>query len=170
MPSFPSTGMVSSKDERVAVALEELQDLKGVWVDLGKIWQSIDELREKSWLSVAPRKVRQSLDTLLQQLKDFPSRLKQYASFEYVQRIVKSHTKVRYRNPFKLLFASMHGTLCSYCVVHCAVTVWFTVQLLAVTVWFTVQLLCGSLNTANRCIYTVPLFCIFIHVGQCSDY
>ena len=87
--------MVSAKDERVLVALEELQDLKGVWVDLGKIWQSIDELREKSWLSVAPRKVRQSLDTLLQQLKDFPSRLKQYASFEYVQRIVKGYTKVR---------------------------------------------------------------------------
>eukprot|EP00731_Ephydatia_muelleri_P024350 Em0016g621a len=88
------TGMVSAKDERVLVALEELQDLKGVWVDLGKIWQNLDEMREKSWLSVAPRKIRQSLDTLLQQLKDFPSRLKQYASFEYVQRIVKTYTKV----------------------------------------------------------------------------
>lgn len=86
--------MVSAKDERVLVALEELQDLKGVWVDLGKIWQNLDEMREKSWLSVAPRKIRQSLDTLLQQLKDFPSRLKQYASFEYVQRIVKTYTKV----------------------------------------------------------------------------
>lgn len=86
--------MVSAKDERVLVALEELQDLKGVWVDLGKIWQSLDEMREKSWLSVAPRKIRQSLDTLFQQLKDFPSRLKQYASFEYVQRIVKTYTKV----------------------------------------------------------------------------
>ena len=73
------------------VALEEVHYLKGVWVDLGKIWQSLDEIREKSWLSVAPRKIRQSLDTLLQQLKDFPSR---YASFEYVQRIVKAYTKV----------------------------------------------------------------------------
>lgn len=39
------------------VGLEELQDLKGVWQELAKIWEQIDELKEKPWLSVAPRKV-----------------------------------------------------------------------------------------------------------------
>ena len=78
-------GFVSGSDERVTVALEELQDLKGVWVELSKIWEQIEELREKPWLSVAPRKIRQALDALLGQLKAFPARLKQYASFEYVQ-------------------------------------------------------------------------------------
>ena len=51
------------------VALEELQDLKGVWVELSKVWEQIEELREKPWLSVAPKKVRQALDGLLGQLK-----------------------------------------------------------------------------------------------------
>lgn len=50
-------GTVSSSEERVQVALEELQDLKGVWSELQKIWEQIDELKEKPWLSVAPRKV-----------------------------------------------------------------------------------------------------------------
>lgn len=44
-------------DERVEVALEELQDLKGVWNELLKIWEKIDELKEQPWLSVQPRKV-----------------------------------------------------------------------------------------------------------------
>ena len=85
---------MSGNDERVVVALEELQDLKGVWTELSKIWEKIEELREKPWLSVAPRKIRQALDTLLQQLKAFPARLKQYASFEYVQSTLKMYTKV----------------------------------------------------------------------------
>lgn len=50
-------GVVSPSEERVQVALEELQDLKGVWIELSKIWEQIDELKEKTWLSVAPRKV-----------------------------------------------------------------------------------------------------------------
>ena len=90
-----NSGFVSGSDERVTVALEELQDLKGVWVELSKIWEQIEELREKPWLSVAPRKIRQALDGLLGQLKAFPARLKQYASFEYVQTLLKSYTKVR---------------------------------------------------------------------------
>ena len=93
--ALPWTGFVSGSDERVTVALEELQDLKGVWLELGKIWEQIEELREKPWLSVAPRKIRQALDGLLTQLKAFPARLKQYASFEYVQSLLKSYTKVR---------------------------------------------------------------------------
>ena len=87
-------GLVSGGDDRVVVALEELQDLKGVWCELSKIWEKIEELKERPWLSVAPRKIRQALDALIQQLKAFPSRLKQYSSFEYVQSKLKGYTKV----------------------------------------------------------------------------
>jgi len=50
-------GHLNASDERMAVAQEELQDLKGVWAELSKIWQQIDELKERPWLSVQPRKV-----------------------------------------------------------------------------------------------------------------
>ena len=46
-----------ASDERVQVGLEELQDLKGVWSELAKIWEKVDELKEKPWLSIQPRKV-----------------------------------------------------------------------------------------------------------------
>lgn len=91
---FCFAGLVSGSDERVVVALEELTDLKGVWSELSKVWEKIEELKEKPWLSVAPRKIRQALDALVQQLRGFPTRLKSYASFEYVQATLKGYAKV----------------------------------------------------------------------------
>ena len=42
------------------MALEELQDLKGVWSELSKVWEQIDQMKEQPWVSVQPRKVRVS--------------------------------------------------------------------------------------------------------------
>ena len=50
-------GTLSPSEERMQVALEELQDLKGVWSELSKVWEQIDDLKERPWLSVQPRKV-----------------------------------------------------------------------------------------------------------------
>ncbi|CAN7982336.1 unnamed protein product [Ixodes hexagonus] len=87
-------GLVSAGDERLHVALEELQDLKGVWSELAKIWDQIDQMKEQPWLSVQARKLRQQLDSLLNQLKELPARLRQYASYEYVKKVLMSYTKV----------------------------------------------------------------------------
>lgn len=56
-------GVTMISDERVQIALEELQDLKGVWNELLKVWEKIDELKEQPWLSVQPRKV--SMDAIV---------------------------------------------------------------------------------------------------------
>ncbi|XP_042877140.1 dynein heavy chain, cytoplasmic-like isoform X3 [Penaeus japonicus] len=87
-------GALNTSEDRMTVAYEELQDLKGVWSELAKIWEQIDEMKEKPWLSVQPRKLRAQLDQLLTQLKDLPARLRQYASYEYVKRLLQSYTKV----------------------------------------------------------------------------
>ena len=58
------------------VAFEELQDLKGVWSELCKIWEQIDEMKEKPWLSVQPRKLRQQIDNLLAQMKETEEKLR----------------------------------------------------------------------------------------------
>ena len=50
-------GHETISDEKMRVAHEEMQDLKGVWTELSKIWEQIDDLKDKPWLSVAPRKV-----------------------------------------------------------------------------------------------------------------
>ena len=87
-------GALNTSEDRMTVAYEELQDLKGVWSELAKIWEQIDEMKEKPWLSIQPRKLRAQLDQLLTQLKDLPARLRQYASYEYVKRLLQGYTKV----------------------------------------------------------------------------
>ena len=88
------TGVSSLTHDRLLAAVEELQDLKGVWSELSKIWQKIDELKEKPWMAVAPRKVRTELDSLLELMKGMPSHLKSYASYDFVQRMIKGYLKV----------------------------------------------------------------------------
>lgn len=86
---------MGSGEERMAVVLEELQDLRGVWSELSRVWAQIDEIRDKPWLSVQPRKLRQQLDGLLAALKELPARLRQYSSYEYVKKLLQGYTKVR---------------------------------------------------------------------------
>lgn len=87
-------GALNTSEDRMTVAYEELQDLKGVWSELAKIWEQIDDMKEKPWLSIQPRKLRNQLDSLITQLKELPVRLRQYASYEYVKRLLQSYTKV----------------------------------------------------------------------------
>ncbi|XP_023932000.1 cytoplasmic dynein 1 heavy chain 1-like, partial [Lingula anatina] len=49
-------GVLSPTEDRMQVALEELHDLKGVWAELSKIWEQVDDMKEKPWMSVQPRK------------------------------------------------------------------------------------------------------------------
>lgn len=86
--------VMNASDDRMSVAHEEMQDLKGVWTELAKIWEQVDEMKEKPWLSIQPRKLRGQLDGLLGQLKDLPARLRQYASYEYVKKLLQGYTKV----------------------------------------------------------------------------
>ena len=90
-------GSSSTLKDQLGVALEELMDLKGVWSELSRIWQSVDELREQPWASVQPRKVRHGLDNVLTNLRNLPARMKQYASWNHVQDILKLLIKVNAR-------------------------------------------------------------------------
>ena len=80
-------------DDKMGVAWEELQDLKGVWSELSKIWEQIDAMKDVPWLSVQPRKIRHQIDGLLTQLKDLPARLRQYASYEFVRKMLQGYAK-----------------------------------------------------------------------------
>ena len=85
----------SSNDIRTisVVFIEELQDLKGVWSELAKLWSQIDEQKEKQWLTVQPRKLRATLDNLLNQMKEMPARLRQYDSYNHVKKLLQDCLK-----------------------------------------------------------------------------
>ncbi|KJH46392.1 ATPase family protein [Dictyocaulus viviparus] len=87
------TGVPADAD-KLAVAAEELADLKGVWQALTPVYTSIDEMKEKTWLSVQPRKLRQSLDDLMNQLKHLPVKYKSYKSYEYAKQMMHNYSKM----------------------------------------------------------------------------
>ncbi|THH01513.1 hypothetical protein EW026_g1200 [Hermanssonia centrifuga] len=78
---------------RLEPIFEELRDLKAVWTALSGIWNQVGELREMPWATVQPRKLRHQLDGLLTSTKDMPTRMRQYAAFEYVQDILRGLLK-----------------------------------------------------------------------------
>ncbi|KAI8449285.1 dynein heavy chain, N-terminal region 1-domain-containing protein [Phakopsora pachyrhizi] len=82
----------TSSDQLDPVA-EEITDLKAVWTALSGIWSQLAELRDTMWSSVTPRKLRQSLETLLAATRDMPSRMRQYQAFEFVQEKIRFHQK-----------------------------------------------------------------------------
>lgn len=57
MPGLFSCSGLTALPSPSQVALEELQDLKGVWSELSKVWEQIDQMKEQPWVSVQPRKV-----------------------------------------------------------------------------------------------------------------
>ena len=83
-----------SPDSNLAALQEEVQDFKSVWASLATIWNSVNDLRDTLWNSIQPRKLRQSLENLLKMTRDMPSRMRQYAAFEYVQNFLKQLQKV----------------------------------------------------------------------------
>ncbi|KAL8907361.1 MAG: hypothetical protein Q9207_001479 [Kuettlingeria erythrocarpa] len=73
---------------------EEVQDFMSVWAALSTIWKSLNELREAQWASLQPRKLRQSLESLVKMTKEMPSRMRQYAAFEHIQTVLRQYLKV----------------------------------------------------------------------------
>ncbi|KAH7104763.1 dynein heavy chain [Auriculariales sp. MPI-PUGE-AT-0066] len=82
-----------TRHTRLEPVVEELRDLKAVWTALSGIWNQIGELRDSVWATIQPRKLRQSIDGLLASTKEMPTRMRQYAAFEYVQDMLRSLLK-----------------------------------------------------------------------------
>ncbi|KAH8120470.1 dynein heavy chain protein 1 [Phellopilus nigrolimitatus] len=82
-----------TRHTRLEPVFEELRDLKAVWTALSGIWAQVNELRDIPWASVQPRKLREQLNGMLASTKDMPTRMRQYAAFEYVQETLRALLK-----------------------------------------------------------------------------
>ncbi|CAP31232.1 Protein CBR-DHC-1 [Caenorhabditis briggsae] len=83
-----------SERDKLSVATEELAAMKEVWKALQPVYTGIDETKEKTWLSVQPRKIRQSLDELMNQLKQLPVKCRTYPSYEHVKTMLHTYGKM----------------------------------------------------------------------------
>ena len=82
-----------SKEQGLKALLDEVHDFQSVWSALSTIWSGLNDLRDMPWSSVQPRKLRHSLDNLVNTSKEMPSRMRQYAAFDYLQTNIKGLLK-----------------------------------------------------------------------------
>jgi len=80
-------------ENHLAPIEEEIQDLNGVWNELSVPWKQIDTLKETMWTAIVPRKIRHSLEELLNGLKNLPNRMRSYAAFTHLQNTLKAYLK-----------------------------------------------------------------------------
>ena len=86
--ALEEAGPSSASEDRMAVGWEVLQDHKSIWFELSRIWELVNEVKDKLWLFDL------LLDLLLSMLKDLPTSLQQYASYEYAKKLIQSFQKV----------------------------------------------------------------------------
>ncbi|EMR09626.1 hypothetical protein PNEG_02210 [Pneumocystis murina B123] len=80
-------------EDIISAILEEVLDFKSVWSAINTLWKSLNELMETPWNIVIPRKIRQSLDKLLNTTKEMPSSMRQYLAFEHMQNLLRQYIK-----------------------------------------------------------------------------
>lgn len=56
--------------------VEDHQLLKNVWAEIYKIWQNVDAINETPLSAYVHKRVKEALDTLTEQMNDFPNRLR----------------------------------------------------------------------------------------------
>lgn len=83
-----------AKEFQVNSILDEITNLKSMWIRLYQVWTSLQELRETMWVVVVPRKVKQSIDKMLEVMHEMPHQLHQQIPFELLQNLLKSYLKV----------------------------------------------------------------------------
>eukprot|EP01054_Gregarina_sp_Poly1_P003174 Gregarina_sp_Poly_1__3173@NODE_18_length_21885_cov_39_980383_g16_i0_p1_GENE_NODE_18_length_21885_cov_39_980383_g16_i0NODE_18_length_21885_cov_39_980383_g16_i0_p1_ORF_typecomplete_len4767_score865_14AAA_6/PF12774_7/1_5e149AAA_6/PF12774_7/8_3e02AAA_6/PF12774_7/9_7DHC_N2/PF08393_13/4_2e02DHC_N2/PF08393_13/9_6e02DHC_N2/PF08393_13/4_6e02DHC_N2/PF08393_13/2_6e02DHC_N2/PF08393_13/1_9e118AAA_8/PF12780_7/2_6e03AAA_8/PF12780_7/5_6e02AAA_8/PF12780_7/7_5AAA_8/PF12780_7/2_2e91DHC_N1/PF08385_12/1_1e85DHC_N1/P len=80
---------ISGFDPRILQ--EEVSNLKVVWSELGSLHHSVVELKSTAWASIVPKKIRETIEHLLSQVKLIPVRYRQYEAFERLQDDLKSY-------------------------------------------------------------------------------
>jgi len=69
----------------------EIKGMKEVWSSLRNVSTSLHDLKETPWTAVVPRKLRASLEALLEQLRNLPGRVRQYEAFEQIQVMIRDY-------------------------------------------------------------------------------
>ncbi|KAG5439721.1 hypothetical protein PCANB_000003 [Pneumocystis canis] len=86
----------SNIEDSLSIVLEEVVDFKSVWSLINTLWKTLNELMETPWSNVIPRKIRQSLDSLMNVTKEMPSSTRQYLAFEHMQNLLRQYIKSNY--------------------------------------------------------------------------
>ena len=79
---------------RLSNLVEDHQLLKSVWGEIHKAWQTVDAINETPLSAYVHRKVKEALDKLLEQMNDFPNRLRSHTVYDEYKSQLQKYRKV----------------------------------------------------------------------------
>lgn len=88
---LPAGGMMEAGGMDPRIVEEEVSNLKHVWSELSSLHDAVADLKNTPWSAVQPRKIRESLEVLLSQVKQIPVRYRQYEAFDRLQEDLKTY-------------------------------------------------------------------------------
>ena len=80
--------------EKLVPLQEEMAALKTVWMELNSVYSKVEQLKETPWTAVVPKKIRAALDEIITNLKNMPTKLRQYEAFDHIQDQLSSYLKL----------------------------------------------------------------------------
>ncbi|CCH41669.1 Cytoplasmic dynein 1 heavy chain 1 [Wickerhamomyces ciferrii] len=103
----------------LTITLDEINDIKSVWISIQGLWNNLEELKNQRWNDVKPRQLRKELETLLTSTRSMPVRVRQHKPFQaflkvisdfsssqqYIISLKEDHVKERH---IKSLFKSLN--------------------------------------------------------------
>ena len=84
-------GLPASSTNPLNAAYEELNELSEVWAAVRPTHDNLEEINDTPWASLVPRKIRASLNSLLEGLRSISSTVRQYDVFTHVNETIKSY-------------------------------------------------------------------------------
>jgi len=67
---------------RLQTIVEDHQLLKNVWAEVHKVWVNIDQINEIPLSAYVHKKVKETLDHLLEMMNDFPNKLRAHNVYD----------------------------------------------------------------------------------------
>lgn len=68
--------------DSLLIVLDEIKDLKSVWLSIQSLWTTLQELRSTLWDALKSRSLRKQLDDLLTSTRAMPSLVKQHRPYQ----------------------------------------------------------------------------------------
>ena len=81
---------------RLQSLVEDHGLLKSVWAEIHKVWQNIDQINETLLSAYVYKKVKEALDKLLEQMNDFPNRLRSHNVYDEYKSQLQKYRKVNH--------------------------------------------------------------------------
>lgn len=80
--------------ERLQGLVEDHQLLTGVWKEINKVWSTIDVINETPFSAYVHKKVKDALDQILEQMNNFPNRLRSHSVYDDYKSLLNKYRKV----------------------------------------------------------------------------